>query len=399
LLTRPGNLHCLAVFFLNMKLNIDPQLKALIPPLGPDEKAQLEANILAEGIRDPLVIATYPDEEGEEIRVLADGHNRYEIAERHGLKFSLVQRDFDSLEDVKIWMIDNQQGRRNLTDGWKFELAQVKAQALREKGKQTQGARTDLLSIIDKKLAAPSHNTQAAIAKDLGWSTGKVAMADVVWKQAAPDVKEQVLAGEKTISGAYQEIKKEEKVKAREEYIQRQVEEINQGILPELQGLFNVVSIDPPWPYGREYDPATSRVANPYPEMSIEQIAAIELPLTPDAVVFIWTTHRFLPAAFKLAEGWGLSYKATMVWDKEKMGMGAWLRMQCEFCLLCTKGSPLWVNTSERDILRESRREHSRKPDGFFEMVNKLCHGRKLEYFSREAREGWEIFGNETNKF
>ena len=73
-------------------------------------------------------------------------------------------------------MIDNQNGRRNLTDGWKYQLTQAKKEILLEVGKKTQGARTDILSTIDKKL--PEHNTRDTIANDLGWSTGKVAMAD-----------------------------------------------------------------------------------------------------------------------------------------------------------------------------------------------------------------------------
>jgi len=79
--------------------------------------------------------------------------------------------------------------------------------------------------------------------------------------------------------------------------------------------------------------------------------------------------------------------------------MGAWFRMQCEFCLLGIKGKPYWDNTKHRDIVIESRRQHSRKPDSFFDIVNEITLGRKLEYFAREKRKGWDIFGNDINKF
>lgn len=114
---------------------------------------------------------------------------------------------------------------------------------------------------------------------------------------------------------------------------------------------------------------------------------------------FLWTTHQFLPTSFEMLRLWGFDYKATMVWDKDKIGMGFWLRMQCEFCLVGIKGNPYWENTTYRDIIRESRREHSRKPEAFYELVNKICLGRKLEYFSRQAHEGWEMFGNDINKY
>jgi len=214
-------------------------------------------------------------------------------------------------------------------------------------------------------------------------------------KRDNPVMFEKVKAGEKTIT----EVKKEEKIQVRTEMIEKQKEDIRNNKLPALTGLYGVASVDPPWPYEREYNPESSRVANPYPEMSIEQIKAIELPMEADSAIFLWTTHKFLPDAFDILKKWGFEYKATIVWNKEKMGMGAWFRMQCEFCLFGIKGSPIFQNTTERDIITEGRREHSRKPDSFYVMVDKVCVGRKLEYFSREQRDGWDIFGNDTEKF
>jgi N6-adenosine-specific RNA methylase IME4 len=181
--------------------------------------------------------------------------------------------------------------------------------------------------------------------------------------------------------------------------IQEQKEVIKSENIKSVSGLYDVISVDPPWQYGREYDAVSSRVASPYPEMSIEQIKAIELPFKDDAILFLWTTHKFLPDSFEILKHWGFEYKATIVWNKEKMGMGAWFRMQCEFCLFAIKGTPFFNNTTERDIITEQRREHSRKPDSFFQMVNKVCTGKKLEYFAREKRNGWDVFGNDTAKF
>lgn len=201
------------------------------------------------------------------------------------------------------------------------------------------------------------------------------------------------------------EIKKEEKKAERVQIIQKQIEDIEAGELPELEGLFDVISVDPPWPYEGEskkvtsFDPNGRRVANPYPEMSIQQIKDIEMPLMDDSIVFLWTTHKFLPDAFDILKEWDMEYKATLVWNKEKIGMGAWFRMQCEFCLVGVKGKPYFENTKYRDIFTEARREHSRKPDSFFSMVEEITLGRRLEYFSREKRDGWEVFGNDIEKF
>jgi N6-adenosine-specific RNA methylase IME4 len=209
-------------------------------------------------------------------------------------------------------------------------------------------------------------------------------------------------SGKKVAQEAVKAIKQEQaqvKKEARRDVINAQVEAISQGTLEQPQGLFDVIAIDPPWNYGREYDPDTSRVANPYPEMTQEQIKAIELPANDDAVLFLWTTHQFLFDAKELLDHWGFTYKATMVWDKERIGMGAWLRMQCEFCLVGIKGKPFWDNTEHRDIIREARREHSRKPEAFYTTVEKITAGRRLEYFARSAHTGWEVFGNDTSKF
>jgi N6-adenosine-specific RNA methylase IME4 len=379
-------------------MEILQELESLIPPLSNEEFKQLERNILEEGIREPLITWN---------GILIDGHNRYRIAQEHDMNYETLEKEFENLNDVKIWMVNNQLGRRNLQDFVRGELFSVIEDILKQKGKEKQlltlnkGLEAPVLSIIDKT----EHNTQKIVAEKLGWSTGKKAMFDIVKTKAPEQVKEKLRTGEVSINQAYKEIKKEEKKVERVELIQKQIEDIEEGLLPDLIGLFDVVSVDPPWPYEGEsknitsFDSVGRRVANPYPEMSIEQIKNIELPLMDNAVVLLWTTHKFLPDAFEILKEWNLDYKATLVWNKEKIGMGAWFRMQCEFCLVGIKGKPYWENTLYRDIITEARREHSRKPDSFFEMIEKITMGNRLEYFSREKREGWKVFGNDINKF
>ncbi|WP_454690435.1 DUF6026 family protein [Achromobacter aloeverae] len=91
-----------------MSITINEDLRAYIDPLTEDEYAALERSLLAEGCRDALVL--WGD-------VLVDGHNRYEICRKHGIPFDTVQNSrFQSLEDVHLWMIDNQLGRRSVSD-------------------------------------------------------------------------------------------------------------------------------------------------------------------------------------------------------------------------------------------------------------------------------------------
>lgn len=186
----------------------------------------------------------------------------------------------------------------------------------------------------------------------------------------------------------------------RKENIQKQVEDIENSVMDKPNGLFDVIAIDPPWNYGTQFNASGRRVANPYPEMTQEQLKAIEVPASDNCVMFLWTTHKFIWDAKELLDTWGFEYRSMLVWDKQKIGMGDLLRMQCEFCLIGIKGKPVFRdNHSVRDIISESRREHSRKPEGFYSLVDSLCVGRKLDYFSRERREGWCSYGNDTEKF
>lgn len=377
-------------------IEIKEEFKNLIPALSAEEYAQLEANILNEGIREPIITWN---------GYIIDGHNRYDIATRFDLEYKTTSKHFESEIDVKIWMATNQLGRRNLSDYVKGELMEEIENLEKQKGEKnlkTNIGEGQRLSLNDK---GKNHNTQKIVADKLGWSTGKKAQFDVVKKKAPEEVKEKLRNNELTIHAAYKEIKKEEKKEQRIEEINKQLIEIETGNMPELEGLFDVISVDPPWNYEGENKKVTSfdsvgrRVANPYPEMTTEEIKKIELPLKKDSIVFLWTTHKFLPDAFEILKEWNLEYKATLVWNKEKMGMGAWFRMQCEFCLVGIKGKPYFENTKYRDILTEARREHSRKPDCFFSMIEEITLGRRLEYFSREKRNGWEVFGNDINKF
>jgi N6-adenosine-specific RNA methylase IME4 len=254
-----------------------------------------------------------------------------------------------------------------------------------------------------QKSAKP--NTRKELSKVAAVSHDTIAKVKKIQEKAPEEIKAKLATGEVSINAAYKEIKKEEKKEERISIIKEQIEDIESGKVPELKGLYNVISIDPAWNYEGEnknitsYDANGRRVANPYPEMSTQEIKDIKLPLLNDSVVFLWTTHKFLPDAFDILKNWNLDYKATLVWNKEKIGMGAWFRMQCEFCLVGIKGKPYWDNTTYRDIINEPRRQHSRKPDAFFDMVDKITLGRKLEYFSREKREGWDVFGNDVNKY
>jgi hypothetical protein len=99
----------------------------LIPALSAEEYAQLEANILNEGIREPIITWN---------GYIIDGHNRYDIATRFDLEYKTTSKHFESEIDVKIWMATNQLGRRNLSDYVKGELMEEIENLEKQKGEK-----------------------------------------------------------------------------------------------------------------------------------------------------------------------------------------------------------------------------------------------------------------------
>jgi len=98
-----------------MNIKIDPEFHSLIRPLGKSEYSQLEQSIVAEGCRDPLVVWK---------GLLLDGHSRYEICQKHGVKFKTKENtNLRDREEAKCWIIYNQMARRNLTNYQKCVLA------------------------------------------------------------------------------------------------------------------------------------------------------------------------------------------------------------------------------------------------------------------------------------
>lgn len=202
---------------------------------------------------------------------------------------------------------------------------------------------------------------------------------------------------EDRVEPAYSELRK----RRRREEIERQKKDIAEGRIALPEGVFEVIVVDPPWPYEGNYDPDHwyGRVANPYPEISLDEIERLKLPAAEDCVLWLWTTHQFMRHSFRLIDAWGFWEVAILTWYKDRMGIGCWLRSQSEFCIMCVRGKPIVNLTKQTTVLEAPGREHSRKPNEFYRMVEDLCVGRKLDYFSREKREGWEVFGNEASKF
>ena len=104
--------------------------------------------------------------------------------------------------------------------------------------------------------------------------------------------------------------------------------------------LYNVIYADPPWRFEvYDIDSGSDRNAdNHYPTMLTADIAALKVPAAKDAVLFLWATSAMLPDALSVMQAWGFTYKASCIWNKDKIGKGYWFRTKHELLLTGVRG-------------------------------------------------------------
>jgi N6-adenosine-specific RNA methylase IME4 len=381
-------------------IRIDAEFQALIPPLRPEELAQLEANILAEGIRDPLV--TWGG-------VLIDGHNRYAIAERHGLTYQTVEREFADRDAAVLWVVYNQFGRRNLTTAARAELGMRIEPILAAQAKARQVAglmRGDELPVSLKSdqrenndRNATRSDTQAAEAAGLKRDTYH--KAKTVLTTAPAEIVEAFRAGEMSAHQAYQHVRREEKEAERQARRDENTRRI--AAVPEPSAIighakFATIVIDPPWDWGDEGDGDQLGRARPdYATMSIDDLERLDVRALSDddCHLYLWITNRSLPKGFRLLEAWGFRYVTALTWVKPHFGMGNYFRGQTEHVLFGVKGSQPLKRKDVGTVFHAPRGPdgHSSKPAEFLELVESCSFGPYLEMFSRSARPGWVTWG------
>jgi len=185
-----------------MNIVVDPELKAYIDPLTPDEHAALESSLLSEGCRDALVL--WGD-------VLVDGHNRYGICQQHGLPFQTMQHPgLRSMDDVHLWMIDQHLGRRSVSDFQRGLLALRKREIIAAQQARARDAEPAPAAGNDPADDAQPPAATApvrlpdreALAKAARLSSSQVGMIEKIQKQAAPEVVAAVRAGQLSINAA-----------------------------------------------------------------------------------------------------------------------------------------------------------------------------------------------------
>ena len=163
---------------------------------------------------------------------------------------------------------------------------------------------------------------------------------------------------------------------------------------------FTVLYADPPWrfePWSRSTGLMRSADLQ-YVTMTTADIAAMAVPAAEDCALFLWATAPMLPRALEVMAAWGFSYKSHIVWAKDRIGTGYWVRNQHELLLIGARGNiPAPAPGTQESSLRAAPvGAHSAKPGMFADMIVTLFPGvARLEMFARERREGWTSHGNE----
>lgn len=386
-------------------LRIDPELRALIPPLTEEEKRLLEESIVSEGCRDPLVV--WGD-------VLIDGHNRYDICTRRDVPFRVVQREFADKHEAKDWIIRNQLGRRNLTPEQRSYLIGKQYQE-RKRAQGGTGAnqytreQTPQSEGTAQKIAAENKVSRATVER-----AAQFALAvDTIARNVGEEVREKILSREVPLTAKdVQKVARlePEKQKAIIEKVlsgeaksvvdaRRLVKKETVKEVAPPSGKYRVIYADPPWSYGNKLVDGYGAAEDHYPTMTIEELCALPVKdLAEDnAVLFLWVTSPLLEECFEVIRAWGFKYKTSFVWDKLRKNFGYYNGVRHEFLLVCTRGSCTPDVPKLFDSVQSiERTEHSRKPEEFRQIIDTLYpHGKRIELFARRPAPGWEVWGNE----
>ena len=178
-------------------------------------------------------------------------------------------------------------------------------------------------------------------------------------------------------------------------------------------GKFGTILADPPW----EFQNSTGKIApkhkrlKRYNTMSLEDIKELPVPRlsAEKSHLYLWVPNAFIKEGIEVMEEWGFKYKTNIVWHKirkdggpDGRGVGFYFRNTTELVLFGVKGKKartLKPGRTQVNIIRTRKREHSRKPDELYKIIEKCSWGPYLELFARGKRKKWTSWGNQSKKY
>jgi N6-adenosine-specific RNA methylase IME4 len=175
---------------------------------------------------------------------------------------------------------------------------------------------------------------------------------------------------------------------------------------------FGTILADPPWQFANrtgKMAPEHKRLTR-YSTLKLEDIAALPVAdvVTETAHLYLWCPNALLPEGIAVMKAWGFNYKSNLVWHKirkdggpDGRGVGFYFRNVTELILFGVRGKnarTLAPGRRQVNFLATRKREHSRKPDEQYKIIEACSPGPYLELFARGERNGWFVWGNEADK-
>lgn len=174
---------------------------------------------------------------------------------------------------------------------------------------------------------------------------------------------------------------------------------------------FATILADPPWQFQNrtgKMAPEHKRLSR-YPTMKLQEIKELPVEAIADerAHLYLWVPNALLAEGMQVMEHWGFKYKTNLIWYKirkdggpDRRGVGFYFRNVTEIILFGVRGKnirTLQPGRSQENIISSRKREHSRKPDEQYDIIESCSWGPYLELFARGKRKGWSTWGNQAN--
>lgn len=369
-------------------------------PMLPDEELQaLADDIKANGLQHPIIMR------GAE---LLDGRNRWRACELAGVEPKL--RDWQGTQEEAIRFVGSVNlKRRDLSGGQKAMIATLleEMESDAAKSRMSDGGKRKGVEMFPPLDTGKARDKAGAA---VGVSGRYVSDAKAV-KNAAPELADKVRSGVVSLPEAMLLVSTDparrasvvEQVERGEaKNVRQAIQKLNAADRREVtadeikDGAFPVIYADPPWEYSNTG--LGGNVADKYPTMDTDAICAMPIgqKATSNAVLFLWATNPLLEDALRVVKAWGFEYKTNIAWTKTTQTTGFYCYGRHELLLICVRGAclpkPGSIGASH---IHAATDEHSKKPDVFYELIERMYDGPYLEMFARRPRKGWTAFGNE----
>jgi N6-adenosine-specific RNA methylase IME4 len=182
-----------------------------------------------------------------------------------------------------------------------------------------------------------------------------------------------------------------------------------EDLISKAQGPYTTILADPPWQFQNrtgKMAPEHKRLLR-YPTMDLKEIVELPVPKLAAASshLYLWVPNALLQEGLRVMDAWGFTYKSNLVWYKirkdggpDGRGVGFYFRNVTELVLFGIRGRMRTLPPGRRQVnlLCSRKREHSRKPDEIYELIESCSPGPYLELFARFCRDGWDQWGNEN---